>query len=337
MGERASVLTDRPVLRTRTESPDISVCIANWNCRDMLRDCLESLRCAAGVRLEVIVVDNASSDGAADMVAVDFPEVVLVRNAANTGFAHACNQAAKRTRGRYLLFLNNDTIVPPPTLRQLLEYAEAHPGVGMVGPRLEGAGGRTQVSCRPRPTAATLLHRTALLRWTGLLRGAYRRYRRAGITEASRPRHVETLMGAAVLLPRAVFFEVGGWDEEYTFGGEDFDLSTRVGRRHAVVYFPGATITHFGRASTRANVSYSAPNVAIGFARYLRKSGGSGAELFLYKTLITLDAPLQLAGKTVQWLWRRLCGKEQKARQSSQRIKELWYFLTRGLGAFWRV
>src|SRR5437762_4353250 len=105
---------------------DVTVCIANWNCRALLRACLESLHDQPqGVRVETVVVDNASHDGAADMVARDFPEVLLVRNAQNVGFARANNQAAARAGGRYLLFLNNDTVVPAGALRRLVEFADA--------------------------------------------------------------------------------------------------------------------------------------------------------------------------------------------------------------------
>ena len=93
---------------------------------------------------------------------------VLLRNGTNHGFARANNQAAEKARGRYLFFLNNDTVVPLMGLAKLLEYAEAHPTVGMIGPRLRDSDGAFQISYRRRPTVGALLHRTLLLRWTGL-------------------------------------------------------------------------------------------------------------------------------------------------------------------------
>ena len=121
MRSRPSESPPEPAVRRR---PVVSVCIVNWNCRALLKACLRSLKSKLQrLRLEVIVVDNASTDGAAEMVRRRFPRVVLVQNADNVGFARANNQAARLVRGRWLFFLNNDTVVPPGALRQLVEYA----------------------------------------------------------------------------------------------------------------------------------------------------------------------------------------------------------------------
>lgn len=314
---------------------DVSVCIANWNCCDLLRRCLESLfQQDQGVAFEVIVVDNASSDGAAEMVAAEFPQVKLVRNGENLGFSKANNQAATIARGRYFFFLNNDTVVPAGTLRQFFEFAEANPSVGMVGPRLRGADGVFQISYRRRPTLGALLHRISLLRWTGLFRRAYYEYRRDSFDpEGVRP--VEVLMGAAVFLHRSVFEDSGRWDEQYRFGGEDIDLSTQVGMRRPLVYVGDVEVVHYGRVSSRKNVGFSAPNVAIGYVRYFRKSGSSRAALLLYKALVTLDAPLQCIGKLMQGAIRHLRGRRDKAKKSWLAARGLWHFLRHELVRFW--
>jgi GT2 family glycosyltransferase len=288
------------------------------------------------VRLETIVADNASTDGAADMVAREFPEVILHRNPANLGFARANNQAARYARGRYLFFLNNDTVVPPGALQALVEYADTHPEVGILGPRLRDGEGKPQVSYRRRPTVATLLHRTSLLRWTGLLRRAYRGYRRQDF-DPETTRSVEVLMGAAMLLPRQIFVDCGGWDETFTFGGEDLDLSARVGQTHQIVFHPGVEILHYGRVSTRQHIGYASSNMTIGFVRYLRKSGYAWPTLLVYKLAITLDAPLQLVGKGLQCLWRRLRGRPDKAEKSLLAFRGLAHFLGKGLVSFWQA
>src|SRR5271170_956895 len=129
---------------------------------------------------------------------------------------------------------------------------------------------------------AALLHRTALFRWTGLFRESYRGYRR-NYFDDTQTRRVPVLMGAAMLIPRAIFLEAGGWDEGYAFGGEDIEISARLGHRYRIVYYPGVEITHYGRVSTRLNASYSMPSVAAGYVRYLRYSGARPTALFFYK------------------------------------------------------
>jgi GT2 family glycosyltransferase len=302
-----------------------------------LRACLHSLcRQPQGVRLEVIVVDNGSRDGAPQMAAAEFPEVILERNAANLGFARACNQAARWAQGRYLLFLNNDTLVPPATLGRLVHYAEAHPEIGILGPRLIGGEGKVQVSFRQRPSVPALLHRTNLFRWSGLLRVAYQRYRRQhGDPNAARP--VEVLMGAALFLRRGVFLECGGWDDGFTFGGEDIDLCTRVGRTRRVVYLPTVAIVHYGRVSTRRHLEYTSAHIAQGTVRYLRKHGCSPAAVLLYKIAVTLDVPLVFVDKGLQYLWRRLCRRQADAERTGLVLIGLKHFLRRGFAAFWKA
>jgi N-acetylglucosaminyl-diphospho-decaprenol L-rhamnosyltransferase len=321
--------------RTPPAAVAVSVCIANWNCVALLRRCLESLfHHEQGVTFEVVIVDNASSDGAADMVAAEFPQATLIRNVENRGFSVANNQAAEVARGRYFFFLNNDTVVPPNTLGQFCEFAEANPSVGMVGPRLRGTDGANQISYRRRPTLGALLHRISLLRWTGLFRRAYYDYRRDSY-EAEGVRRVEVLMGAAVFLHRAVFEDSGRWDERYGFGVEDIDLSMQVGRRRPLVYMGDVEVLHYGRVASRGNVNFVAPNVATGYVRYFRKAGVSPNVLRLYKFLVTLDAPVQCAGKLVQGGIRLLRGQPERAKRSWLAARGLMQFLRTELVRFW--
>jgi GT2 family glycosyltransferase len=335
----AQVLTapknEHPV--ARQVAPEVSVCIANWNCAGLLRRCLQSLfEQPQGASFEVVIADNGSTDGAVEMVAAEFPQVVLIRNAENRGFARASNQAAAAARGRFLFFLNNDTVVPANTLRQFLDLAEANPAVGMFGPRLRGADGLFQVSYRRRPTITALLHRVSLLRWTRLFRKTYLEYRRATF-DPTEVRSVEVLMGAAVFLSRAVFESCGRWDEGYKFGVEDIDLSTQVNRCGPLMFVSHVEIVHVGRAAGRSNIRFAAPNVAIGYVHYFRKAGASRVALVAYKALVTLDAPVHLALKLFEAGCRYATFRPEKAKKSLIAARGLWAFLRYELVRFWKA
>lgn len=143
---------------------DLSVCVVNWNVCDDLANCLDSLRDGMrGVDGEIIVVDNASADGSLEMVRRRFPHVRLIANDANVGFAAANVQAMHESSGRHILLLNPDTLVPPGAMRELVDFADAHPEAGIVGPKLVYGDGSLQASCRCFPTIQAALFRNTVL------------------------------------------------------------------------------------------------------------------------------------------------------------------------------
>jgi N-acetylglucosaminyl-diphospho-decaprenol L-rhamnosyltransferase len=144
-------------------------------------------------------------------------------------------------------------------------------------------------------------------------------------------------MGAALLAPREAFFASGGWDEDFTFGGEDVELCTRVGRRYAVLYHPAVEVLHHGRASSRRHVGYAYIHTIAGGVRALRKAGAGRALLWLYKAALTLDAPLHWLRQVGQYAWRRMRGRRAAAERSLLVARNVAAFLTRGLAALWRA
>lgn len=322
---------------TEADSPEVSVCIPNWNCVDYLRLCLRSLfENPQGIPFEVIVVDNASTDDSCRMIREEFPTVRLIQNETNQGFSKASNQAAEVARGRYLFFLNNDTVVPAFALADLVEFADSQPNVGLVGPRLNDPDGTPQISVRRSPTLGALLHKTILFRWTRIFRRANKTYRRDRFNP-NQTYKAQVLMGAALLMPRSLFRAGGRWDEEFRFGVEDVELSHRVGRNRSLWYYPEVQILHFGRVSSRQNVGFSSPNLLTGYARYLRLAGHSSWKRLTYKLTLTIDAPLQMVGKSIQTLVRRSVGNRKGAYKSWLAVKGSWYFLRNELKRFWQA
>ncbi len=226
--------------------------------------------------------------------------------------------------------------MPPRALRRIADFLKAHPDVIMLGPRLRDPQGRLQMSHRRQPSPRTFLHRTLLFRRLGLGRAEYQQYRRAGAS-AEQVLDVDILMGAAIAMPRQPFLALGGWDEDFVFGGEDMELCHRARRIGRVVYWPAVAITHLGSISSKDHAGFAATQSAIGFARYFRKTGSSRTDLWCYKLAVTLDAPLRLALRTLQFAWRGWRRRDRKTQRCVREIRGTCAFLTRGLVAFWRV
>ena len=190
---------------------DLSIIIVNWNTRDMLRNCLASIPGQDGLQKEIIVIDNASEDGSAAMVAGEFPDVRLIRNGANLGFATATNQGLRAAGGRHLLLLNSDTLVLGDVLADSVRYMDEHADVGMMGCRVLNEDGTTQMTCSRYPSFFNLLLQTL-----GLNRLARPRWlQRYQMLDWARDdeREVEVVSGCYLVARRTTLAQIGLLDE----------------------------------------------------------------------------------------------------------------------------
>lgn len=237
--------------------PDLSVVIVNWNTKDRLRSCLDSVvKRLASLEHEVIVVDNASEDGSAEMVAETFPQARLIRNQANVGFGTASNQAMRESRGRWLLLLNSDTVLVDdsvPDLFAALDRDRSNAGdmadVGIAHCRVTYPDGRLQHTAYRFPnTRRALFEALGLYKLTSTARAAD--VLLAGYWDHAEERDVDWVAGAFMLLPRTVFEATGGFDERFFMYGEDLEWCYRVrDRGWRVRFFPQATIIHYDHQS----------------------------------------------------------------------------------------
>jgi len=277
---------------------DVSVCIVNWNTRALLRDCLRSIAAwTQGVAVEVIVVDNASTDGSVAMLRRAFPEVRLIASEDNLGFARGSNLAASVATGDYLLYLNPDTELRSNAIRGLRDFLATHPGHGAAGCRLLNTDGSLQATCAsdlpsPRNELASLLLLDRLFpasRWCAA--------RELNHWDHADSRDVACLSGACMMLPRPLAQALGGFDERHFMYGEDLDLCCRLRATGARLhYLAGETIVHHEGAASRKRGRGFAP-LRQRAANYdvLRRNCGRRAALG-YRAAVALGAGARVLG-----------------------------------------
>jgi GT2 family glycosyltransferase len=249
------------------QTGSLSIVIVNYRTRELLRDCLRAIQRSGASGPEVIVVDNDSRDGSAEMVRAEFPGVRLIENSDNRGFSAANNQGIKETHGKYVLLLNSDTVLLPGALAAMSDFMDQHPEAGAVGCRLLCADGRIQISAGAE---ASLGIARVLVRLSGLaqlvqddkMRRFLRRYLGFALGSTVRaclepyatdesPLEVDLLSGACLMLRRQAIDKVGLLDERFFMYLEDLDYSLRF--RHAgwkLYYLPAVSIVHLvGKSS----------------------------------------------------------------------------------------
>jgi GT2 family glycosyltransferase len=256
--------------------PDLSIVIVNYNSSGWLYNCLRSIRQnTAGVRYELIVVDNASTRGSLDAVLEDFPELKLIRNADNLGFARANNQGIEAGTGKYVLLLNPDTVVKGNVIGEVLSFAERHPQAGAVGCRILREDGSTDTSCSTDPSLTNFLisvfYLDKLLGWHPFFG-----QRRLSFWDYSSEREVDAISGCFMLIPRRVLLEqVGLLDGNFFMYMEELDWCRRA--RSAgwkIMFAPVGEIVHFGAGSSRGDESLVWVRHSQSMLKYFRKHYG---------------------------------------------------------------
>ncbi|ROU04334.1 glycosyltransferase family 2 protein [Histidinibacterium lentulum] len=284
---------------------DLSIVIVNWNTEGLLRDCLHTVLAGLGpLEAEVLVVDNASTDGSVPMLRAEFPGVRLFESARNLGFAAGNNVALREARGRHVMLLNTDTLVHGDVLPKAVAWLDAHPRVGVMGPKVLNTGGTVQPSCSAFPSLKFLSMQTLGLTRIARLDG----YRMTGWDRSSE-RRVDVISGAAMIIRRAAMEEVGLLDEAFFFYGEETDWCHRFARAGwALVYVPIPAITHFGNGSAARLDHRRDVLMTEGTTRLHRKHGGLAAGLACYGIL-----SLHNISRAGFWSALRLMGRKSAA------------------------
>lgn len=235
---------------------DVSIVVLNYNTRDDLRRCVRALlderSATPAIDSEIIVVDNASSDGSAEMIAAEFPSVGLIRAPHNGGFAYGNNLALQRAQGDAILLLNPDALLPAGGLDRMLRVLQAHPEAAIIGPKLLRSDGSIHLACRrsfPTPSIA-------FYRLSGLSRlfPKSKRFGRYNLTyvDPNLPIEVDSVCGACMLVRRRVINHIGLLDERFFMYGEDLDWCLRARQAGwSVRYEPSVVVQHLHGAASR--------------------------------------------------------------------------------------
>jgi GT2 family glycosyltransferase len=288
------------------QSPDVTVIIVNWNLKEHLEECLQSLRSyGVSLAIETIVVDNASTDGSAEMVETRFSEVLLIENSDNVGFSRANNQAMEVASGRYIFLLNNDTLLFEGSLQILIDYMDDNPGVGLCGPRVVNEDGSMQIRSKGRyPSIATALGHFFLPSSR-----QHRGQQPLGFYEhqdINKARSMDWVSGCALLVRREAIEAVGMLDADVFMYCEDVDWCYRMNRAGwQVSYVPSSVVLHYGGKSMKKQKGKAVGAHKDGLIAFYGKYHSAGTTA-VFRTILWTGYAVQAAG----WLAGGLAGRE---------------------------
>ena len=225
----------------------LSIIIVNWNTREILKQSILSIvKETNSIKYEIIVVDNNSSDGSAEMIKREFPFVILIESPVNKGFANGNNKGLKKAKGGYLMLLNSDTIIIDHAIEKLINFLEINKEIMMIGPKLLNKDGSFQKSCRRNLPNI----KNSFLYFLKIKNKSKKSYEIN--TSPNIASYCEAISGAAILMRREVYDKIGGLDEQFFMYGEDLDYCKRIfDQGWKIYYLSDAHITHLGGESSK--------------------------------------------------------------------------------------
>jgi GT2 family glycosyltransferase len=318
--------------------PDCSIVIVSYNVQQYLVACLESLLVGCeGLSVEVLVVDNGSRDGTTEVVARRFPYVQLLVNAANLGFARAVNRALPLARGRYVLLLGPDTVVPPGALARVVKLADSAPRVGLVGPVLrDPVTGAVQSSFRPFPSWRTAFsHYTFAKAFLRLLPSP------EWHPIVDQPTVAGWLSGACLLIRRELLDAVGGLDEGYFMWCEDIDYCRRAIRAGWLLFYTQETsvLHHGGKSADQERVSNVWLQRLQSSLHYLNGEIPDRSRLLkpVFKVAFLASVLCGVLKSVIKMVWYGTTGRANKFDKYRRRLGRDTGFLWRFVGRFLQI
>ena len=303
---------------------EVSIIIANWNAREFLRDCIRSIyEKTKEIRYELIIVDDASTDGSAEMVEREFPQVKIIRNEKNLGYTKSINRGAPLAQGSYILLLNSDTVILDDAIKSLTNFLDIHPEVGVCAGWLCDKNMASQVSFGNFPSflqgVVDALFLNDLFPSLHLLNRGVRPDK-----SFDKPIEVDYVTGADILIRRELIEQLGLFDEIFSAYCEEVDFCYRVKHltRKKVFFVPNATIIHFGSTSYRKlgkrkiQIHYSS------YDKFLRKHHGA---IYSFCTRV-LYAWHYLVKMIVRLLPYGLASPENR-QERKNRFLDAWYIV----------
>jgi GT2 family glycosyltransferase len=317
---------------------NLSIIIVNWNVKEDIVNCLRSIEENKPLKeFEMIVVDNASTDGSVDTIKKDFPDVKLIANSGNLGFSAANNQAIRIAKGKYFFLLNPDTIIYPNSLDTLIAFLDDNADVGACGPKFLSATGQVHFSVGYVPTFRSLLYGRTFLRSLGIFRHRYKELTARNLN-FEKTADVDQLSGAALMVRRSVTEEVGLMDESFFMYYEDVDLCLRIRKAgFRIVYLPDSIITHIGGRSSDQVSARKRIMLYRSLFVYFRKHRGKFATVLfslIFKPGVIIDQLLNVLSGFVAYMFFILSFDRRRRLKSQSKIRNSASFLGRYLWIF---